>query len=146
MYFLVYVLIKITILVEIPSRPGRRELPICKSTQTRQPGQPDLLLMVRQLTAYRHGTAHSSVKNLMSFREFHSIFSPVDCVWDQWEGWNTCSSSCGDGWKSRSRYRHIEAQNGGLPCKGGDTEHTECKEKECPGTVNINMSCSVDMI
>ena len=28
MYFLVRVLIKITILVEIPSRPGRRELPI----------------------------------------------------------------------------------------------------------------------
>ncbi|CAJ1459864.1 unnamed protein product [Effrenium voratum] len=58
---------------------------------------------------------------------------PQDCLFSQWEGWATCSASCGGGEHTRSRSIAREAKNNGLPCIGALSEISECARHECGG-------------
>ena len=42
--------------------------------------------------------------------------SPVDCVLEEWSSWSSCSESCSEGFRGRSRNIVQQAEGGGLPC------------------------------
>ena len=48
----------------------------------------------------------------------------VEGAWMSWEPWGTCSTSCGQGTKSRSR-----GHSAGLPCTGSDTNVGNCQSE-----------------
>ena len=49
-------------------------------------------------------------------------FCIVEGTWSTWSEWDTCSTSCGQGTKSRSR-----VHSGGTPCSGSSTEADNCQ-------------------
>ena len=50
------------------------------------------------------------------------LLSLVEGAWTSWGGWTSCSTSCGQGSKSRSR-----GHSAGLPCSGSDTDTGTCQ-------------------
>lgn len=50
------------------------------------------------------------------------VDEPVDCVWQDWTSWGTCTRC--NGQRYRDRQRGV-AQNGGNPCKAGAARETE---------------------
>ncbi len=63
----------------------------------------------------------------------------VHCLFSEWGEWSPCSMSCGDGpgAGTRTRQRHIaiQAQHGGLKCKGSLSESAacvHCTQKDMP--------------
>ncbi|XP_058823570.1 hemicentin-1-like [Topomyia yanbarensis] len=57
---------------------------------------------------------------------------PVDGEWTPWTKWTPCSESCGFGRSLRWRSCANPApRNGGLPCKGSESDIKICKEGEC---------------
>ena len=48
----------------------------------------------------------------------------VEGAWMSWGPWGTCSTSCGQGTKSRSR-----GHSAGLPCTGSDTNVGNCQSE-----------------
>ena len=57
----------------------------------------------------------------------------MDCAWQSWGPWASCSEACGPGNKMRSRQVSVEAQYGGANCSGMLDETTSCNGTECPG-------------
>jgi len=57
---------------------------------------------------------------------------PVNCLWGNWEGWGTCSKSCGNGTTMRIRGKKVTAANGGKDCDGVDRQVTSCNAISCP--------------
>eukprot|EP00397_Hematodinium_sp_SG-2012_P001783 GEMP01001788.1.p1 GENE.GEMP01001788.1~~GEMP01001788.1.p1 ORF type:complete len:780 (+),score=159.43 GEMP01001788.1:951-3290(+) len=56
----------------------------------------------------------------------------LDCMWGEWDKWDTCSAECGGG--QRTRYRHIKRMpaHGGNPCAARDNvEIGGCNEQPC---------------
>ena len=73
------------------------------------------------------------------------IFSdpPVDCAWGDWSEYSDCSVECaGDGTKTRTRTKAVEASNGGFDCSGSSEEAMNCNNGPCgpPGCVDKNPS------
>ena len=52
---------------------------------------------------------------------FYALFS-VEGSWANWEVWTSCSTSCGQGTKSRSR-----VHSAGPPCSGSSTDTESCQ-------------------
>ena len=57
---------------------------------------------------------------------------PINCEWDQFGEWSTCSKSCGGGEKSRIRSKLKQAENGGALCAGDAVDLTSCNSHNCP--------------
>ena len=68
--------------------------------------------------------------SLLNVRE-----SLVDCAWNDYGEWTSCSKSCGGGQQSRTRTIKIEANNGGKECIGSATDVKECNNQDCIGNV-----------
>jgi len=68
---------------------------------------------------------------LMRFSACNTQPCPVDCVYGSWSGWGTCSESCGDGKRERSREVEVEKNHGGLECLGEDVEEADCEIVPC---------------
>jgi len=66
-------------------------------------------------------------------RECNDQPCPVDCKFEEWGPWSSCSVTCGYGVKRRARPK-LEEQYGGKPCEGAGTEEDECSEEVagCP--------------
>ena len=62
-----------------------------------------------------------------------TVLPIIDCTWAQFGDWSQCSSTCGGGWKTRSRTVQEQAQNGGQPCHGQQQEIVDCNTHGCPG-------------
>ena len=60
--------------------------------------------------------------------------NPVDCTWNAWAAWATCSVTCGGGTQERNRTM-TPAQHGGANCTGNDNESQSCNTDGCPGEV-----------
>ncbi|KAM5157512.1 SCO-spondin-like [Mantella aurantiaca] len=57
----------------------------------------------------------------------------LDGGWGPWSLWSSCSSSCGDGIRSRRRECDSPAvQNGGRSCMGDEEQQRICREPVCP--------------
>ena len=58
----------------------------------------------------------------------------VDCTWDTWGLWSSCSETCGPGKQIRTRNYTALALYGGLECEGGSIEYQNCTSiPDCPG-------------
>ena len=51
---------------------------------------------------------------------------PEPCVMDQWQSWGDCSTTCGEGFQTRSRSIKHLADDGGTQCNGRLAEVKEC--------------------
>ena len=59
----------------------------------------------------------------------------VNCEWNEWTAWESCSVTCGNGTQKRTRTPYIAAKYGGLECKGlwhkkNDYEYKGCSNDE----------------
>lgn len=59
-------------------------------------------------------------------------FPLVDGAWNEWSGWTTCSTSCSNGTKQRTRECNGPSY-GGSECRGDWRETNNCFLKDCPG-------------
>lgn len=73
-------------------------------------------------------------KKIFSFlRIVLSVFIFVVNGWfDDWSKWSSCSVTCGDGHKTRTRICH-QPTDGGLPCHGKRSQTLTCTAPPCPG-------------
>ena len=58
----------------------------------------------------------------------------IDCVWNDYSEWTSCSKDCGGGMRSRTRTIKVSASNGGNDCSGPETEEEPCNTNKCAGT------------
>ena len=56
----------------------------------------------------------------------------VDCVWEEWDGWNSCTETCGGGTWQRTRTPFGPFYDGD-PCTGLAEETGFCNDNPCPG-------------
>lgn len=59
----------------------------------------------------------------------------VHGAWDEWSPWSLCSSTCGRGYRSRTR-TCTPPQFGGDPCEGPEKQTKFCNIAVCPGKEN----------
>merc|ERR1711871_678975 len=59
---------------------------------------------------------------------------PIDCAWQAWSTWGSCSVTCAEGQRSRTRtYAPNACPNGEHKCHGG---------KECEGNADDSITCN----
>jgi len=56
----------------------------------------------------------------------------IDCVWGIWSEWGSCSTTCGDGTKTRTRTKLVVENDIGV-CNGQSMESDSCNLRACPG-------------
>ncbi|XP_072007183.1 adhesion G protein-coupled receptor B1 isoform X2 [Engystomops pustulosus] len=61
----------------------------------------------------------------------NSAVCPVHGTWDEWSPWSLCSSTCGRGFRDRTR-TCSPPQYGGEQCKGPDKQNKFCNIALCP--------------
>uniref|UniRef100_A0A3Q4AIE2 Uncharacterized protein n=1 Tax=Mola mola TaxID=94237 RepID=A0A3Q4AIE2_MOLML len=61
----------------------------------------------------------------------NSAVCPVHGTWDEWSPWSLCSSTCGRGFRSRTR-TCTPPQFGGDPCEGPEKQTKFCNIAVCP--------------
>ena len=84
------------------------------------------------ITQYVHHFIIQSNANLFIY--YYIFIILVNCTWNSWSAWETCSVSCGNGTQERNRTKSA-AQHGGADCVGNDTESQFCNTNPCPGLV-----------
>ncbi|NP_001164068.2 adhesion G protein-coupled receptor B1 isoform X5 [Rattus norvegicus] len=62
----------------------------------------------------------------------NSAVCPVHGAWDEWSPWSLCSSTCGRGFRDRTRTCR-PPQFGGNPCEGPEKQTKFCNIALCPG-------------
>ncbi|XP_038615928.1 adhesion G protein-coupled receptor B1 isoform X4 [Tachyglossus aculeatus] len=62
----------------------------------------------------------------------NSAVCPVHGAWDEWSPWSLCSSTCGRGFRDRTRTCK-PPQFGGNPCEGPEKQTKFCNIALCPG-------------
>ena len=61
---------------------------------------------------------------------------PVDGVWNDWQGWESCNVSCGGGTQLRRRECHGPFF-GGAECVGPEIDSRDCNTHECPSKLEF---------
>ena len=59
------------------------------------------------------------------------VCSPVDCEYNDWTEWSSCTVTCGGGVSIRSRDIKTHNLFGGTPCDGNGVEQTTCNTDAC---------------
>ena len=57
----------------------------------------------------------------------------IDCVWNDYSEWTSCSKDCGGGMRSRTRTIKVAAQGGGKECIGPKESAKVCNAQVCIG-------------
>ena len=58
----------------------------------------------------------------------------IDCEWNEWQI-GGCTTSCGKGYRTKSRTKKVEEANGGT-CDGESKEHELCTSAPCPSKLS----------
>ena len=61
-------------------------------------------------------------------------FTIVDCEWNEWGSWDTCSTTCGPGSQKRFRTKEFTEKGpfaGGTECSGDDMQSKLCTIANC---------------
>ena len=67
----------------------------------------------------------------------YTLFIKVDGNWGSWSPWSSCTKTCGDGLKTRTRLCDSPAPAyGGDTCPGDDSQSDECNNQPCKGKGN----------
>ncbi|XP_052788091.1 hemicentin-1-like [Mya arenaria] len=61
-----------------------------------------------------------------------NITVAVNGGWSDWQSWEECSASCGQGRQQRHRSCDNPEPDMGKPCLGEDVEYRDCTVRECP--------------
>ena len=75
--------------------------------------------------------------DLTSFGTEHNVmikidYFLVDCTWNVWGSWGSCTKTCGSGSMTRTRSKNGPFY-GGIDCSGSLSESTSCNTNSCPG-------------
>ena len=63
----------------------------------------------------------------------------VNCIWESWSSWSTCSITCGTGTQFRIRRIQSHEENGGT-CTGDVTEVSQVNCGTCPAGKKLTIS------
>lgn len=74
----------------------------------------------------------SGQSNVLFVSHIPAALLPVNGAWDEWSPWSLCSSTCGRGFRSRTR-TCTPPQFGGEPCVGPEKQTKFCNIAVCPG-------------
>ena len=58
----------------------------------------------------------------------------VDCQWNGWQSWSSCSKSCGGGMRTQNRRKSVNENYGGK-CTGGSSKEESCNTHNCPSKI-----------
>ena len=76
--------------------------------------------------------------NIFSTYQIHV----VNCEWNLWESYSTCSVTCGEGTKTKKRTKSVEESGGGT-CSGENEKTVSCYEGECTSPGNPSLSVNI---
>ena len=68
--------------------------------------------------------------------------NPVDCEYQDWTAWTSCSVTCGGGSKSRRKLIKTPAQNGGRQCDqrlDSNFDKVQCNTQMCPAGMKFHV-------
>eukprot|EP00929_Paragymnodinium_shiwhaense_P041808 TRINITY_DN21711_c0_g1_i1.p1 TRINITY_DN21711_c0_g1~~TRINITY_DN21711_c0_g1_i1.p1 ORF type:complete len:1837 (-),score=319.72 TRINITY_DN21711_c0_g1_i1:105-5615(-) len=68
----------------------------------------------------------------------HHVEPAVDCDFEEWSDWTSCTAACGTGQHSRGRRIKSHAANGGTQCTGPESEVRQCEANPCPKKAAVN--------
>lgn len=105
----------------------------CSKTCKKEKEASGIMIRVRDKNGPFSG-GKSCVGPVTSTLTCNDFNCPIDCSWDQWGEWATCTKTCGTGARYRSRAK-IEAKFGGAACdpkSGGSQMMESCNTKACP--------------
>ena len=80
-------------------------------------------------------------KLLSNYRFSNQIVFAVNCEWEPWSSWSTCSNTCGTGTRNRIRRIRLHEENGGT-CTGDSLETSQENCGACPPGNYINRHSS----
>ena len=63
----------------------------------------------------------------------------MNCIWESWSSWSTCSITCGTGTQFRIRRIQSHEENGGT-CTGDVTEVSQVNCGTCPAGKKLTIS------
>lgn len=58
------------------------------------------------------------------------VVCPVDCQWNAWSAWTTCTEQCGGGVHTRNRTK-VDAAGAGADCAGESSQNEPCNVHVC---------------
>ena len=61
-----------------------------------------------------------------------SVQISVNCEYEAWGNWTTCTKSCDGGEQTRQRGIKTAAAYGGAECSGDSKETQSCNTQKCP--------------
>ena len=59
----------------------------------------------------------------------------MDCVWGSLHEWSRCSTTCGKGKQTVTRFILRQASHGGKKCAGSNVIIRPCNNPDCPGNI-----------
>ncbi|CAE7923300.1 HMCN1 [Symbiodinium necroappetens] len=89
-------------------------------------------IRTRKVRQMAQGKGAACDNNDKESRDCNTNPCPIDCVWDEWAPWGSCSATCGLGTKVKTRDPSQLPEYGGKPCVGNTTASAECQVKVCP--------------
>lgn len=78
-------------------------------------------------------------------RKLTSALIAVHGTWDEWSPWSLCSSTCGRGYRDRTRTCK-PPQFGGNPCEGPEKQTKFCNIALCPGKAVRDWETSLQQV
>ena len=76
---------------------------------------------------------------------FHCLL--VDCNWNIWGSWGSCTKTCDSGSRTRTRSKNGPFY-GGIDCSGSLSESSSCNTNSCPGKhklMNVSLFKYINM-
>eukprot|EP00427_Karlodinium_veneficum_P062884 CAMPEP_0169327470 /NCGR_PEP_ID=MMETSP1017-20121227/12069_1 /TAXON_ID=342587 /ORGANISM="Karlodinium micrum, Strain CCMP2283" /LENGTH=1703 /DNA_ID=CAMNT_0009422279 /DNA_START=313 /DNA_END=5422 /DNA_ORIENTATION=+ len=93
--------------------------------------EDDQITRTRSYKNNVHGAGTPCTDNLKETKPCGTNTVNRDCRFNPWNGWSTCSRTCGGGWQTRYR-SFVKKLNQGTLCTGETKELQTCSPDACP--------------